>query len=201
MLMGLNGNIKIDKTMIIYSQQSEDIITEELSKDAIINNDHEGFPKDYLVLHCLLKVYEPKTFLEIGTHRGTGTKIIKNALGEGSTLYSMDLPPDMGHVSWNYSEDVGVNCDLPFIQLRADSTKFNYQSIYPIDGWFVDGGHTYDNVLIESKEAIKSGAKLIIYHDANVKEVYDAILDAFEGNEDYYSLKVEDTRILYAVKK
>lgn len=190
--------------MIIYSKHSKEIITDELAKDAIINNDHEGFPKDYLVLHCLLKMYKPKTFLEIGTHKGTGTKIIKNALGPESKVYSMDLPPNLGHTSWNYSNDVGVHCDLPFIQLRDDSTKFNYESIYPIEGWFVDGEHNYDNPFHESKEAIKSGAKLIVWHDANIMDVYLSIMDAFDAfkdNNDYDLFRVEDCRIAYAVKK
>lgn len=180
---------------------SSEIIIPDLAKDAIINNDHEGFPLDYTVLHCLLKIYKPKTFLELGSHKGTGTKIIKNALGEDSKVYSMDLPPDMGYTSWNYSNDVGINCDLPFIQLLADSTTFDYSFIYPIDGWFIDAAHTYDNVLHESKEAIKSVAKLIVWHDADINDVYTAIQDAFEGNEDYELYRVIDSRICYAVKK
>ena len=182
---------------------SSEIITDEFIKDAIINTDHEGFPLDYKVLHCLLKKYklDIKRLLEIGTHKGTGTKIIKNALGENSTVYSMDLPSYLGHTSWNYSDDVGVYCDLPFIQLRSDSEKFNYPSIYPLDAFFIDANHTYESVLVESKEAIKAQAKLIIWHDTDINNVYRAIIDAFKGNVEYDLFRVSDTRIAYAVRK
>lgn len=184
-------------------QFSEDIITDQFASGAIINTDHEGFPKDYLVLWCLLKKYKNilKTFVEIGTHQGTGTKIIKSAVGAECIVYSMDLPYELGYLSWNYTDRIGINCNLPFIQLRADSTKFDFCSIYPIDGWYIDGGHAYENVFIESQEAIKSNAKLIVWHDADIDGVYKAIIDAFQDNGDYDLFRVQDTRIAYALRK
>lgn len=182
----------------------KEIVTDELAKDAIINNQHDGFRQDYLVLHCLLKKYSShiKRFLEVGTNSGMGTKIIKNSLGNNSEVYTLDLPKELQHVSNEYpGAGLAKMCDLPFKQLYGDSTKFDYTKIYPIDGWFVDAKHSYDNVLHESAEAIKSKSKLIMYHDADQTEVYRGIWDAFKNNVDYELFRVTGTRIAYAIRK
>jgi hypothetical protein len=79
--------------------------------------------------------------------------------------------------------------------------SYDYRQHYPIHGWFIDGEHTRPYVLHESREAIKSGARLIIWHDADIPEVLAGILEAFEGNTDYFLFDVEDTRIAYALRK
>lgn len=187
---------------------SSEIIKDSLIQDAIINDCHDGFIKDYLVLHCLLKQYSQdiKRFLEIGTNRGLGTKIIKNALGPNSEVYTLDLPFELSHISQDYPLFSGKDhmahlCDLPFIQIRSDSTKYNYKNIYPIDGWFIDGKHNYDNPFFESKQAIKANSKLIIWHDVDIVDIYNAINDAFKNNNSYSLFRVIDTRIAYAVRK
>ena len=167
-----------------------DIFSEELASDAILNEEYTGFKEDYLTLHCLLKIHKPASFLEIGTNMGTGTKIIKNALGPDSTVYSLDLPK---------GDKVGERCDLPFTQLRGDSLLYPYNELGPIEGWFIDGEHDYLHANHEAKAAIANGAKLIIFHDADIHEVYNGITDAFEGNESYDLFRVSDTRIAYAL--
>lgn len=184
----------------------EDIIRSDLMKDAIINTSHDGFENDYLVLHCLLKCYQSSIikFLEIGTNQGIGTKIIKNALGNSSQVYSMDLPfYDSNHSEdypvFNDKDHLGHLCDLPFIQIRSNSLTYNYLQLHPIDGWFIDGSHSYKNVFFESSQAIKSKARLIIWHDADQTEVYNAITEAFKNNSDYELFRVTGTRIVYAI--
>jgi hypothetical protein len=96
------------------------------------------------------------------------------------------------------------------------SLIYNYTEHYPIDCWFIDGEHIYENAFIETERALESGAKYIIYHDADIKEVNQAILDSFEKNEKIdnydlyqvinptfvYSSSGENvTRIAYAIKK
>lgn len=178
---------------------SSDIVTEKLSKGAII---HEHFAIDYLVLHCLIKKYLPKTFLEIGTNMGVGTDIICNA-NPKMKVYSLDLPYELSHVSKQSpvsegkGENTGRMCKYPFIQLWGDSTKYDYSQNF--EGWYIDGEHNYDNPYIESCEAIKNGAKLIVWHDTDMEEVYKAVTDAFKGNNDYDLYRVEDTRISFAL--
>lgn len=184
---------------------SEIIVTPELEEGAIYNDEYIGFHLDYLVLHCLLKRYNPKTIFEIGTNMGTGTKIIANALGSNSKVYSLDLPTELAHISLQHpiqegkGDKVGFNCNLPFTQLRGDSMNFDY-SKYPCEAYYIDGEHDYNHPYHETKEVLKMEPKIIIYHDSDIECVYDAITDAFSGNTDYELIRVKDCRIAYAHK-
>jgi len=184
----------------------EEIVTPELVKGAILNEEFTGFKEDYLVIHCLIKKHSPKTLFEVGTNMGTGTNIICNA-NPGMKVISLDLPYDLAHVSLQspVSEGKGMNtgrnCKFPFTQVWGDSMKYDYSQHYPIEGWFIDGEHNYSNPYHESKEAIKSGAKLIIWHDSDIAEVYNAINDAFQWNNDYDLYRVINTRIAFALRK
>lgn len=178
-----------------------DIVTPELLKGAIENREFAGFLEDYHVLHCLIRKYKPMTFFEIGTNMGTGTRIIKNAMGDGE-VYSLDLPFERVHHSMKRGgkDLVGHHCDLPFTQLRGDSMTFNF-SQYPCDGYFVDGEHEYKNVLWETAQILNADPKIIIYHDLHVIPVKEAINDIFHEVRDYDLYRVTDTRIGYAVRK
>ena len=189
-------------------QLFSDIVNDELSFGAILNEEYVGFREDYLVLHCLLRKYKPTSFLEIGTNMGTGTKIIKNALGVDAKVYSLDLPTELAHISLQHpinegkGDSVGHKCDLPYEQIRADSMNFDYASLGSIDGWFIDGEHDYVHPYHESLQAIKMKAKIIIFHDSDILEVGNAINDAFSKNTKKYDLyRVTDTRIAYAISK
>lgn len=181
---------------------STEIITPELSEGAILNELMEGFREDYLCLHCLLKIHKPTRFMEIGTHKGTGTKIIKNALGEASEVISLDLSAPEAILTNQYPESgkLGENCDLPFKQIMGNSLNYDFTWHYPINGWFIDGEHDYQHVYRESREAIKSKAQIIIYHDADMHPVFHSITDAFKmpGGENYELFRIIDTRIAYA---
>lgn len=186
-------------------QKYADIVTPELLAGAIENNEYHGFREDYHVLHCLLKIHAPKTFLEVGTNMGRGTKIIKNAIGARSDVYSLDLPTELAHVSLQHpireghGDRVGHLCDLPFTQLRGDSMEFDF-SKYPCEGYFVDGEHDFDHPHRETGEIVKNKPKLIVWHDSDIDVVYQAITTAMKG-EPYELYRVVDTRIAYAVRK
>ncbi len=186
-------------------QGYKDIVKPELLAGAIENNEYHGFREDYHVLHCLLKIHNPKTFLEVGTNMGRGTKIIKNALGADSQVYSLDLPTELAHVSLQhpinegYGDRVGHLCDLPFTQLRGDSMEFDFGQ-YSCEGYFIDGEHDFDHPYRETAEVVKNKPKLIVWHDSDIKDVNDAITKAMEGHP-YNVYRVVDTRIAYAVRK
>jgi hypothetical protein len=182
-----------------------EVVTPELAKGAILNEEYHGFREDYLVIHALIKKYMPKTFMEVGTNMGTGTNIICHA-NLDMKVFSLDLPYYLAHVSLQspVSEGKGMKtgsyCKYPFTQVWGDSTKYDYSQHYPIDAWYIDGEHNYENPYIESKAAIASGANLIIWHDSDMPEVYRAIVDAFDCNNDYTLYRVTDTRIAYALR-
>lgn len=179
---------------------SSDIVTEKLSKGAII---HEHFAMDYLVIHCLIKKYLPKTFLEIGTNMGVGTNIICNA-NPKMKVYSLDLPYELSNmskqspVSEGKGENTGSKCTFPFTQLWGDSMRYNYSQHNSFEGWYIDGEHTHENVCKETYEAILGSANIIIWHDTDMPDVLNAIeLSLQYQNYDLY--RVEDTRISFAL--
>lgn len=189
----------------MIEQLFKDVYDEELAKGAIINDRHTGHKNDYLLLHVLLRKYKPKVFGELGTNTGFGTKIIKNALGEDSEVFTFDLPSDKSSISNQHpimegkGDCVGYECDLEHIQIFADTTKFDYTQ-YPFDGFFVDTDHTYENVFAETKSILLCKPKIIIYHDADLYEVLSAISDAMIG-QPYDLFRITNTRIAYALKQ
>lgn len=177
----------------MISQQFTDF---EISPLAIRNKEFPGFEQDYLVLDSLLRKYQPKSVFEIGTNRGTGTRIIKNAVPDAD-VYSLDMPFGMGDAPL-YHEDkdyTGINCNLPFTQLRGNSMTFDF-SLYPCECYFIDAGHFYDNVFRETTEVLKQKPKLVIFHDSDIPEVFNAIVDG-SRNKGYELYRVTDTRIAY----
>ena len=174
----------------------------ELARDAILNESFPGFKEDYLLLHCLVRKYRPRNFFEIGTCEGEGTLIIKNAIGAG-LVYSLELPPHLlQQTDYKFLvQRIGIRCYLPYIQCYGDSMTYNYTQHFPIEGWFIDGQHDYVHAFHESKQAILSNAHLIIWHDSDIPEVFQAIIDAFSENTMYTVFRVQDTRITYALRK
>lgn len=186
---------------------SDDVIRPELLEGAIINDRFPGFITDYKVLHCLIRKHKPKRIFEFGCNTGFGTKIICNAAVLDAEVFSFDLPTDECHVSLQHpinekkGDIVGAECNLPFTLLRGNSYTYDFSQHGEFDFAFVDSEHNYEVPYIETKAAIKMKCKVIAYHDADIKEVGQAIEDAFEGNEDYDLYRVVDCRIAFAVKK
>lgn len=197
--------MKVEVKHINYS----DVVTDELLAGNIDNDEYHGFLEDYRVLHCLMRLHKPKTVFEIGCNMGVGTKIIKNAVGENSKVYSLDLPFELSHISLQSpvsegkGDSVGHKCDLPFTLLREDSLKFDY-SKFPCEAIFCDGEHDYSHPNHETKESLKNNPKLLVWHDSDIKEVYNGVIDAFSETEEYknYNIyRVDGTRMLFALRK
>lgn len=193
----------------MIEQSYADIVTSELLSGAIYNDEFTGFRADYAVIHCLLRIHQPKTLLEIGTNMGRGTMIIKNALGKDSTVYSLDLPTELAHISLQHpineghGDKVGSLCKLPFIQLRGDSMTFDFGQ-YPCEAYYIDGEHTAKAVKHETTEILKLNPKLVMLHDTDLPEVMQGLLEGLGAspNKDNYQLvRVIDTRISYLLKK
>lgn len=186
------------------NQTFADIYTHKLAKGAIINDEYHGFKEDYLILHCLLRKYQPKSVWECGCNMGVGTKIICNAVPEAK-VYSFDLPTELAHISLQHpisegkGDSVGHLCNLPFTLIRGDSLTFDF-SEYPCEAYFIDGEHDFVHPLYESLEILKLNPALVIYHDADIKDVNKAIVLAFRNRTGYQLFRVTDTRIAYAVR-
>jgi len=194
--------------MSIRFLKFDDVFNPIVAQDAIIHDvdsvNCPGFKEDYLLLHCLLRLWEPLAVVEVGTHLGRGTRVIRNAVGPNARVYSLDLPPEYGSLSAQYvSGLVGSQCEMPFTQLWGDSRTFDFSSLGPLDAFYIDGEHTYDHVHKESLSAIKTNASLIVYHDADQWEIFKGIVDAFycQPTQDYQLHRVFDTRIMFALRR
>lgn len=189
----------------MIEQKKIDIVTDALMQGAILNKRFEGFENDYAVLHSLIKIHKPRRIFEYGTNTGFGTKIMCNAAGSECEVVSFDLPTEECHVSLQHpimekkGDIVGKECTLPFTQLRGNSYTYDFSQVGKFDFAWVDSEHNYEVPLIEAKSAIAAGAKVIAFHDADISEVYRAIVDAFE-NQPYTLYRITDTRIAYAVR-
>lgn len=170
------------------------ICKQKYTKGAILRKESD-FIDDFLTLHSLLKMAKPVSVFEIGTCTGEGTLIIKNAVGN-STVYSLDLPLEESTYD---IQIVGKACTLPYVQITGNSMNIDYSKFYPIDSWFIDGAHEYSYVLYETKQALKSQPKIIIWHDADIPEVWNAICDGLDENDNYFLFRVSDTRIAFAI--
>ena len=164
------------------------------NKKAILRNDRL-FVDDFLTLHSLLKMAQPRSVFEIGTCTGEGTLIMKNAIGN-NVVYSLELPLNES------TYDIGVAgkmCYLPYVQIVGNSMTLDYTEFYPIEAWFIDGAHEYTFVLHETKQAVLSAPSIIIWHDADIPEVFQAIKDGLDDRDDYLLYRVNNTRIAFAI--
>lgn len=193
----------------------EEVVKPPYSDGAITRDDFPGFREDYLAIHSILRRFRPKVILEIGTSMGTGTNIICNAMNvrkgikgkifDKKKVVSIDVPPGTDpSIIYPEGEDghpvkPGANCTFPFTQLFGSSIKFDFKPHYPIDSWFIDGKHDYEYCSKDTKQALKSDPDLIIWHDMQIKEVYEAVADVMV-NRGYKIYWVNKTRVAYAVK-
>lgn len=179
-----------------------DIVTPELSAGAILNEEFRGFREDYLVLHCLMRRAQPRRIFEVGTNKGTGTQILKNAVPMAEVL-TLDLPPELAHASLRRPDgkghEIGMYCKLPFTQLFGDSRTFDFAKVAPIDAFFIDGEHIFENVAIETRGAVVAGARLIVWHDCDIPGVWRAVEETTPPS--FCLTRVVDTRIGFAEKE
>lgn len=190
----------------MIEQFYKDIVIPELLSGAEENNEFHGFREDYHILHCLLRIHQPKRVMEYGCNMGKGTSIICNAV-PGADVVSFDLPTEEAHISLQHpisegkGDSVGHKCQHPFTLIRGNSYTFDFTTLGKFDFAFVDSEHNREIPYIEANAAIEAGAKVIVFHDADMPPVYEAICQVEEENRNYDFYRVIDTRIAYAVRK
>ena len=203
------------KAAKIEKVKYDTVVTQPFSDDAIVRDDFPGFKEDYLAIHSIIRKYRPKRLLEIGTSTGWGTNVICNAMGvrkgiaggllDKRKVTSIDVPPGTdASIIYPKGEDghplkAGVNCKFLYAQLFGSSITYDFAPYYPLDAWFIDGKHDYEYCSKDTKQALKADPDLIIWHDMQMQEVYDAVAETMYGKG--YSIKwVNKTRVAYAIK-
>jgi hypothetical protein len=191
----------------------EDVVRRELSRGAVKRKDFPGFREDYLAIHCLLRLHEPKRLFEIGTSTGRGTKVICRAMSDrrwgrpdtADRVFSLDVPPGTDpSVIYPEGEDghpqqAGRDNPYPYTQLFGDSKSFDVSPYLPIDAWFIDGKHNYEYARSDTELALTSDPALIIWHDLQIEEVERAVEDTVRPLGRYRVRRVGGTRVGYAV--
>lgn len=124
------------------------------------------------ILNCITKAsiasaFKPKSILEIGTYLGWGAASFRKTMPY-CEVYSMNLRDDRTSNNPINPELVGSfyrKKGLNIIQIWADSTKYNYSKLPPIDVVYIDGSHKYEDVYKDLKHASKIAKKCVIMDD------------------------------------
>lgn len=135
------------------------------------------------ILNALVAARQPRRIFEIGTFDGrTALNFAANA--PLATVHTLDLPPavepalplhsdDRAFIRRSQGGERGRRFrDAPererIVQLYGDSARFDYGGFAgAIDFVFVDGSHSYEYVLSDSRNALAMAApgSLVVWHD------------------------------------
>lgn len=155
------------------------------------------------ILH-LLRFRKPKTFLEVGTHRGYTTRILaekfpamKIVTVDPGDKVSEDNRPGNQKAEYLAQYEIGELVEhLENVRIIKDC----FRSIdwdQKFDAIFIDGNHSYNEILADSLLAMNLLTEhgLIIWHDVNnVQDVNDALKQL---NTKYDIVSIHNTWIAY----
>jgi hypothetical protein len=190
----------------------DSVVQAALLKGAVIRNDFPGFREDYEVVHCLIRRHRPERFFEIGTSSGNGTKVICKAMSRRpiwpdtrNRVFSLDVPPGTDPTiiypgaEDGHPEKAGAANRYPYTQLFGNSKTFDIAPYLPLQGWFIDGKHDYEYAASDTRLALTANPSLIIWHDLQIPEVEEAVVDVMAERPEYALARVAGTRVGYAV--
>lgn len=144
-------------------------------------------PAERLLLAQLLHYFHPKSLLEVGTYRGTTTRLMLDNLSPAARIYTMDLPPDrmfnqtMAATDQPLIEDSNVGVDYlshplaeQVIQILGNSQEAATWQQVPntIDFAFIDASHSYEAVRNDTEHVFSkiTSEAVIIWHDYTLEE-------------------------------
>lgn len=162
-------------------------------------------------LALLTQALRPKVIFEIGTYTGrTALNFALNAPDE-CLVYTMDLPPDNKPVLPGAADRDLAGSARPDRDYRKSDVVHKIRQIYAnsilfdfspfeksVDLFFVDGGHHYDAVVSDTRNALRSvkPGGMIVWHDfANYGDFADVtrgILDLIPRDRVF---QIEDTQL------
>ncbi len=137
--------------------------------------------RERLAIYTMVSATAPSHALEIGTHKGGGSKIISSALadlGRGK-LATLDPQPNLNEVSGQPMESNTV-----FLEgLSPGHLPAARRAVSAVDGFqftFIDGSHEYADVLVDL-DAVRghlADEACVLMHDAYYPGVRQAIHEA-----------------------
>ncbi len=173
---------------------------------------------ELLILNLLVKRFNPKTIFELGTFNGRTTLNLAINSSSDVRVYTIDLPKDnviSPALPTTRDDEQYINqhvTGLKFLnqeekskitQLYGDSAIFDFTPYFnTIDMVFVDGSHSFEYVMNDSKIALKllnNGHGLIVWHDysSSHKEVTKALNKLQLENSEFKMFHIKDTTLVY----
>lgn len=174
------------------------------------------------VMSKLVKRYNPNRLFEIGTFDGRTTlNLAANASAEAE-IYTLDLPKDKlsetdlpleaGEEKYIDKETSGVRflgaeCQQKITQLYGDSATFDFSPFFnTVDFIFIDGSHSYQYVLNDSKRALEllhDGQGVILWHDYGKlwwPGLTTALNEMYSAGKEFKNIQhIQGTSLVYLV--
>jgi hypothetical protein len=126
---------------------------------------------ELVVINKLIRLHNLGKLFEIGTFDGRTTLNMASNSLDGARLYTLDLPKDeLDHTKLpldprdkkpidkdiSGSRYLGTDCERKIIQIYGDSATFDFSAFFnAVDFVFIDGSHSYEYVLNDSRRALK----------------------------------------------
>ncbi|MBM3249039.1 MAG: class I SAM-dependent methyltransferase [Candidatus Omnitrophica bacterium] len=174
---------------------------------------------ELVIINKLIKAKNPKTLFEIGTFDGRSTLNMAANSTEGARVYTLDIKQqnlnstklriEPGDRSFIDKEEIGrrykgSDYEKKITQLYGDSAMFDFSPYYnSIDFVFIDGSHSYEYALNDSRKALKllrNGKGVILWHDYGSPTwpgVTKALEELFLLTSDFKGLKyIEGTSLV-----
>jgi len=171
----------------------------------------------------LIQQKSPQRIFEIGTFNGRTTLNMAYNSPESSKIYTLDLPKealsstklpigfnDKQYINKESSGTKFLKRNLnKIVQLFGDSANFNFSSfLKKMDFIFIDGSHSYDYVLSDSKIAAKllnTDGGIILWHDYDTNYwpgVTKALNELYAQDPYFQELKhIKSTSLVYLFKR
>jgi hypothetical protein len=144
-------------------------------------------PAERFLLAQLLHYFQPKLLLEVGTYRGTTTRLMLDSVKPGARIYTIDLPLDrqfgqtVAATDQPLIEDQKVGVDYLSHPLTGQVTQILGNSQEPatwqqvpnnIEFAFIDASHSYEAVRRDTEQAFAkiTPDAVIIWHDYTFAE-------------------------------
>jgi len=145
-------------------------------------------PVERFLLVQLLRYFQPRLLLEVGTYRGTTTRLMLDSLNPDARIYTIDLPPDRQFEQTTAATDRpliedGHRVGIDYVshpsasrvtQILGNSLEASTWQQVPnnIEFAFIDASHSYEAVRRDTEQAFAkiTTEAVIVWHDYTFAE-------------------------------
>lgn len=166
-------------------------------------------PSEVMTLAAMVRFLQPRRVLQIGTFEGNTTLQLAANSPSDARVVTVDLPSD-----WDgeYARPVSAidanttpgsrgsqlrnsGLERKVRQIFEDSAKLDWKGIGPFDFILIDGCHTYDYVVSDTRQALEviSPGGVIVWHDYGMLEDVSRAVD--ETSKTMAVRAIEGTRL------